>query len=104
MLVKRLLLITPLVVIALLVQAWFWVPSFDDPAATSDARPHKFIEVSIGDANPLPTPLRVPEPSHGVHHALCGNMWNTNYPFWYPFAPGERDATSQFRFTLELPI
>ena len=53
--------------------------------------------------NPLPTPLRVPEPSRGVHHALCGNMWNTNYPFWYPFAPGERDATSQFRFALELP-
>ena len=52
--------------------------------------------VSVGSANPLPTPLVVPDPSGGVHFALVGNIWNTNYPFWYPFR--DADASSQFRF------
>ena len=39
--------------------------------------------VSIGVADPFPTPLRKPDTAGGVHHALSGNIWNTNYPFWY---------------------
>ena len=59
--------------------------------------------VSVGTANPVPPPLRPPNlaaPNAAVHFALVGNIWNTNYPVWYPFAPGTRDAASQFRFKL----
>jgi len=52
--------------------------------------------VSIGPASPVPTPMVVPDVRGGVHFALVGNIWNTNYPFWYPFV--EEDGSSQFRF------
>ena len=52
--------------------------------------------VSVGIASPVPTPLVVPDIHGGVHFPLVGNIWNTNYPFWYPFA--EEDTSSQFRF------
>ena len=55
--------------------------------------------VSIGTPDPVPTPLTTPNPAGGVHFALVGNTWNTNYPFWYPFA--KEDSNSQFRFLLE---
>eukprot|EP01047_Picozoa_sp_COSAG01_P050265 COSAG01_NODE_5063_length_4518_cov_2.220923_5_plen_298_part_01 len=38
--------------------------------------------VSIGSPEPVPTPLVAPDVSGGVHFALVGNVWNTNYPFW----------------------
>jgi len=57
--------------------------------------------VSVGTADPVPTPLARPDPTHGIHFGLVGNIWNTNYPFWYPFVP--EDAASQFRFKFELP-
>ena len=38
--------------------------------------------VSVGAADPVPTPLRVPSLADGIHFALVGNLWNTNYPFW----------------------
>eukprot|EP00038_Savillea_parva_P009725 m.185439 g.185439 ORF g.185439 m.185439 type:complete len:909 (-) comp16452_c0_seq1:57-2783(-) len=53
--------------------------------------------VSVGSATPVPTPLTVPDPLGGIHFALVGNIWNTNYPFWYPWT--EEDAASRFRFT-----
>ena len=52
--------------------------------------------VSIGKADPVPTPLKRPEVDGGFHFALVGNIWNTNYPFWYPF--NKRDHATQFRF------
>ena len=55
--------------------------------------------VSIGVASPVPTPLVAPDVSRGIHYALVGNIWNTNYPFWYPFV--EKDSTSQFRFHMD---
>lgn len=36
--------------------------------------------VSIGGVDPVPTPLVVPDVTGGVHFALVGNIWNTNYP------------------------
>jgi hypothetical protein len=38
----------------------------------------------------------VPDPLGGVHFALVGNIWNTNYPFWFPWLQGDED--SRFRF------
>jgi hypothetical protein len=57
--------------------------------------------VSIGSAIPVPTPLLVPDPkAGGVHFALVGNIWNTNYPFWYPFV--KEDTGSKFRFNIHV--
>ena len=57
--------------------------------------------VSIGSARSVPTPLSAPDPKiGGVHFALVGNIWNTNYPMWYPFEDG--DEASKFRFTLRV--
>ena len=54
--------------------------------------------LSVGSATPVPTPLATPDPRGGMHWALVGNIWNTNYPFWYPFVP--EDAAARFRFRL----
>lgn len=56
------------------------------------------VLASVGTADPVPTPLRKPDIHKGLHWALVGNIWNTNYPFWYPFS--EEDSASQFRFKL----
>eukprot|EP00729_Bicosta_minor_P022054 gene22054-118_t len=52
--------------------------------------------LSVGGAIPVPTPVATPDPRGGMHWALVGNIWNTNYPFWYPFI--DEDSSSQFRF------
>jgi hypothetical protein len=38
------------------------------------------VLASVGTADPVPTPLRRPDVTGGVHWALTGNIWNTNYP------------------------
>ena len=50
---------------------------------------------------PFPTPLhRQPDLAQGFHMMLFNNIWNTNYPFWFPFEPQDKDL--QFRFKLSL--
>eukprot|EP00035_Acanthoeca_spectabilis_P023764 m.450846 g.450846 ORF g.450846 m.450846 type:complete len:766 (+) comp20055_c0_seq1:144-2441(+) len=52
------------------------------------------------DPLPFPTPIhRQPDLSKGVAWNLYNNIWNTNYPFWFPFVP--EDATTKYRFTVE---
>ncbi len=53
MYVKRLLILVPLAVIVLLLQSYFWVPTFDNQAKGSDQRLFQFINGSIGDAQIL---------------------------------------------------
>ena len=43
----------PLVVVALLLQAWWWVPTYDSQLANNPARAQTFIEGSSGDAKLL---------------------------------------------------
>lgn len=57
--------------------------------------------VSIGAPLAAPAPLVAPDPTLGVHFSLVNNVWNTNYPLWYPFAEG--DQSSRFRFTIAIP-
>eukprot|EP00040_Diaphanoeca_grandis_P025095 m.138598 g.138598 ORF g.138598 m.138598 type:complete len:904 (+) comp30005_c0_seq1:320-3031(+) len=54
--------------------------------------------LSVGSSTPVPTPLTVPDSRGGMHWALVGNIWNTNYPFWYPFV--DSDAASKYRFKM----
>ena len=54
--------------------------------------------LSVGEASPVPSPLHAPDPRGGIHWALVGNLWNTNYPFWYPFVEADKDAKFRFQF------
>ena len=54
--------------------------------------------LSVGEPLPAPTPLATPDPLGGIHFDLLNNLWNTNYPEFYPFLQG--DENSRFRFVL----
>jgi hypothetical protein len=54
--------------------------------------------LSVGEPLPAPTPLTAPDPLGGVHFSMVNNLWNTNYPEFYPFHQG--DENSRFRFVL----
>jgi len=52
------------------------------------------------DPLPFPTPIhRQPDLSKGVAWNIYNNIWNTNYPFWFPFV--DSDSTTKYRFTVE---
>ena len=53
MLIKRLLLLLPLLLAAVLLQSYFWVPTFSDQTRGGDGRLRQFITGSIGDAQIL---------------------------------------------------
>ena len=54
--IKRVLLLAPVVIIILLLQSYFWVPTYDDQVKGNPARLTQYISASIGDAailNPI---------------------------------------------------
>ena len=51
--VKRALILTPLILIALLLQSYFWVPSYEKQSVGNPARLRTYIEGSIADAKIL---------------------------------------------------
>lgn len=53
MFLKRLLILAPLALVALLLQSYFWVPSYETQAVGNPARLRTYIEGSIGDAKIL---------------------------------------------------
>ncbi|MBT7855332.1 MAG: peptide ABC transporter substrate-binding protein, partial [Nitrospinaceae bacterium] len=53
MIIKRLLVFLPLIVTFILVQSYFWVPTFSDQVKGSDRRLTQYIQGSIGDAQIL---------------------------------------------------
>jgi len=53
LIIKRLLLLVPLVLTALLLQSYLWVPTFDDQTKGSDRRLRQYIQGAIGDAQIL---------------------------------------------------
>jgi hypothetical protein len=40
------------------------------------------------------------EPSEGMYFNLSNNIWNTNWPLWYPWL--DEDASARFRFEIRL--
>ena len=50
---KRLLIILPVILIGILIQSFFWVPTYDKQATGNPERLIKFIESSSGDARLL---------------------------------------------------
>lgn len=53
MALKRFLILAPIILIALLAQSYFWVPTYDAQTTGNPDRVWKFIEASIGDAKIL---------------------------------------------------
>jgi ABC-type transport system substrate-binding protein len=49
--IKRALIAAPLVLVALLLQSWLWIPSYENQTRGNPERITKFIEGSIGDAH-----------------------------------------------------
>jgi len=82
-LVKRLLLFVPLAVSALLLQSYFWVPTFSDQVKGSEARLRQFINASTGDAQIL-NPVLLTDAASGdiadmVFNGLIDRDENLNY-------------------------
>jgi ABC-type transport system substrate-binding protein len=53
MLIKRILILLPLIVFAVLLQSFFWVPTYDEQSKGNPDRLEEFITASIGDAKIL---------------------------------------------------
>jgi len=53
MLVKKILVFFPLLVLAILVQSYFWVPNYDNQTKGNPKRLTQYITASIGDASIL---------------------------------------------------
>ena len=54
--VKLALIVTPLVLVAGLLQAYFWVPKYEAQTLATPSRLETFIEGESGDAN-IPNPI-----------------------------------------------
>ena len=53
--------------------------------------------VSAGLLSPFPTPGNwTIDLSNGMHYNIQNNIWNVNFPQWYPFV--EEDKNARFRF------
>ncbi len=53
MLIKRILIWTPLILVAILAQSFFWVPTYNDQATGNPKRLLRYIEATTGDARIL---------------------------------------------------
>src|SRR5918996_690995 len=66
MLLKRLLILIPVLVILGLVQSFLWVPSYERQTAGNPDRLRTYIEASIGDARILNPILNADTASSGI--------------------------------------
>jgi ABC-type transport system substrate-binding protein len=60
---RKILLLTPLVVILFLLQSYFWVPSYEEQSRGNPERLEEYISASIGDASILNPILSADAPS-----------------------------------------
>lgn len=62
--------------------------------------------VSAGLLSPFPTPSEnttiASRLANGMHWNVHNNIWNTNFPQWYPFVDADRGA--RFRFAMDVKI
>lgn len=72
--------------------------------------------VSVGQPYPYPTPLvKAPDDAdsdrsnssggnggQGIFFVLHSNLWDTNYPVWFPFGPEKRGQSMGFRFVVQV--
>lgn len=83
MIVKRILLITPLVIIFLLLQSYFWVPKFDEQFLGSGKRLTQYIQGSIGDAQILNPILHADSSSGTITNKIFDGLIDRNRDLSY---------------------
>jgi len=60
--------------------------------------------VKLGKMLPLPLPIFDEiDYSQGFSFVLHDNIWNTNYPYWYPFVDDDKDMKYRFRVHITDP-
>lgn len=77
-------------------------------ASPSDVDDADFFVSSLDSLIVSPTqspfPAVAPLPStalqNGLSFNLLNNVWNTNFPLWYPYTATERDASLLYRFEI----
>ena len=65
--IKRALIYIPLILVVILVQSFFWVPTYDKQGVGNPERLLKFIESSSGDARLLNPILSADSASRHIH-------------------------------------
>jgi len=53
MLIKKILILLPVIIFAILLQSFFWVPTYDEQVRGNPHRLEEFISASTGDAKIL---------------------------------------------------
>ena len=67
---RRFLILVPLVLSLLLVQSYFWVPTYDEQARGNPARLEEYINASIGDASVLNPILSADSASSDIENLI----------------------------------
>ena len=73
--VKRWLLLAPLLLTLLLLQSYFWVPTYEKQATGNPARLVTYIEASSGDAKILNPILNADTASSGIVGLVFEGLW-----------------------------
>ena len=74
MLVKRILIILPLIIFAVLLQSFFWVPTYDEQVKGNPHRLEQYITASIGDARILNPILNADSASSTIVDQVFGGL------------------------------
>ena len=74
MIVKRILLYFPLILIVVLVQSFFWVPTYDNQAVGNPARLVKYIHGSAADAQILNPILSADTTSSSINNLVFDGL------------------------------
>ncbi len=113
--IKRLLLILPLFLIVVLLQSYFWVPTYDDQVKGNPKRLTQFINAGIGDAHLLNPILSADSASSTINSQVFEGLLdldeNLNLrgrlaTFWeiYEEAYLETDNPEEFKRLIEFQI
>ncbi len=74
MFVKKILILLPLLLVAILLQSFFWVPTYDDQATGNPKRLLRYIEASIGDARLLNPTLSADSASSDINELVFDGL------------------------------
>src|SRR5512147_310112 len=69
MIIRKILIIAPIVVILFLIQSYFWVPTYEEESRGNPDRLNEYISASIGDATVL-NPILSADASSSTIEAL----------------------------------
>ncbi len=74
MLIKKILIWTPILLVAILLQSFFWVPTYDDQATGNPKRLLRYIEATTGDARILNPILSADSASSDINERVFDGL------------------------------